>query len=44
MHYVYMIESASEPDRKYVGYTDNLRQRMTDHNTGKNVSTALHRP
>ena len=44
MHYVYMIESTAKLNQCYVGYTDNLRQRLIDHNAGKNVSTAPHRP
>ena len=28
----------------YVGHTDNLRQRMIDHNAGKNASSAPFRP
>jgi predicted GIY-YIG superfamily endonuclease len=44
MHYVYLIESVSVPVVRYTGYTDNLRQRLLDHNSGKNVSTAPNRP
>ena len=44
MHYVYLIESTQAPHRRYVGYLNNLRQRVTDHNSGKNVSTAPNRP
>jgi len=32
------------PVVRYTGYTDNLRQRLLDHNSGKNVSTAPNRP
>ena len=44
MHYVYLLESESTPNRRYTGYTKDLRQRVADHNTGKNVSTAPFRP
>ena len=44
MHYVYLIESESAARVRYVGYTDDLTRRLADHNTGKNVSTAAHRP
>ncbi len=45
LHYVYLITSASGPGQhRHVGYTDDLRQRLADHNAGKNVSTAPHRP
>jgi predicted GIY-YIG superfamily endonuclease len=44
MHYVYLIRSRSAPTRRYIGYSDNLRQRLADHNAGKNPSTAHDRP
>jgi predicted GIY-YIG superfamily endonuclease len=44
MHYVYLMESRSTPDRRYVGYSTDLRSRLADHNSGKNPSTAPHRP
>lgn len=44
MHYVYLIESLSTDRKRYVGYTEDLKQRIADHNTGKNESTAAHRP
>ncbi len=42
MNYVYLIEG--EGGHRYVGYTENLRQRLLDHNAGKNPSTAAFRP
>jgi len=44
MHYVYLIESESTPGKRYIGYSDELRRRLVDHNSGKNVSTAPYRP
>ena len=44
MHYVYLLQSESTPGRRYIGYSDDLRRRVVDHNLGKNVSTALYRP
>jgi predicted GIY-YIG superfamily endonuclease len=44
MHYVYLIESLSHIGNRYVGYTEDLKQRIADHNAGKNESTAEHRP
>ncbi len=32
------------PPNAYVGYTDNLRQRIADHNLGRNSSAAPHAP
>ena len=44
MHYVYLLESTSAKSKRYVGYTDDLRQRIVEHNAGKNTSTAPNRP
>jgi len=44
MHYVYLLESEPEPDRRYVGLTIDLRQRLQDHNAGKSSHTAKYRP
>lgn len=44
MHYVYLIESTAIHHERYVGYTDNLPQRLREHNIGKNPSTAEMRP
>ena len=44
MYYVYLIESTLVPYHHYVGFTGDLRQRLTDHNTGKLPTTAVHRP
>ncbi len=44
MYYVYLIESIEDSNRRYVGYTEDPKQRLADHNIGKNVSTAEHRP
>jgi predicted GIY-YIG superfamily endonuclease len=35
MHYVYLIESVSTPPTRDTGYTEELKQRMHDHNAGK---------
>ena len=44
MHYVYVLESINEPQQIYVGRSDNLRVRLSDHNAGKSPHTAKHRP
>ena len=38
MYYVYILKSDTE-DRRYVGYTSDLRARLKDHNNGKVAST-----
>ncbi len=43
MHYVYIIQS--EVDSSYYsGYSNNLKQRIIDHNYGKNKSTKAKKP
>jgi predicted GIY-YIG superfamily endonuclease len=44
MHYVYLLRSASSPDQVYTGYTEDLRQRLAEHNAGKSTHTQKHRP
>ena len=39
MTYVYLIESVHYQGHHYVGITDNLKQRFTDHNEGRSVHT-----
>lgn len=44
MFYVYLLESYSKPGARYVGFTTNLRRRLTDHNAGRLPNTARYRP
>jgi putative endonuclease len=44
MFYVYCIQSASWPGRRYIGFTEDLKQRVVDHNRGCNPSTAAGAP
>jgi len=44
MHFVYIIVSVPHPDRYYVGLTENVRQRLGNHNDGIVRSTAAFRP
>jgi predicted GIY-YIG superfamily endonuclease len=44
MFYVYAIASLPVSGRLYTGFTEDLRQRIKDHNCGCNPSTALDRP
>jgi len=43
MFYVYILESRNDINL-YVGYTQNLRKRLVEHNQGKVFSTKLYRP
>jgi predicted GIY-YIG superfamily endonuclease len=40
MHYTYLLRSHTHPERRYVGFTSDLRQRLADHNAGKCPHTA----
>jgi len=44
MKYVYLIQSISCPDKRYVGTTTDLNQRLKEHNTGKSPHTAQFKP
>jgi len=44
MYYVYLLVSLKTSGAHYTGYTENLRERLIEHNSGKNVSSAPHRP
>ena len=44
MRYVYILQSLSSPDRFYTGHTDDLKQRLKDHNAGQVAHTSKHIP
>ncbi|MDD5456525.1 MAG: GIY-YIG nuclease family protein [Candidatus Margulisbacteria bacterium] len=44
MHYVYIINSISNPSRFYIGYTENLEQRLLAHNEGQVPHTSKFSP
>lgn len=39
MYHVYCLLTQAAPIRRYVGFTEDLRQRVQDHNNGCNPST-----
>jgi putative endonuclease len=43
MYYVYVLLSQKD-NNFYVGFSENIDQRLDEHNAGKNVSTKLRRP
>jgi predicted GIY-YIG superfamily endonuclease len=43
-HHVYIIQSRVDADRFYTGFTENIENRLKDHNAGKNSHTAEHKP
>jgi putative endonuclease len=44
MFYVYLLRSESYPNQTYVGFTEDLRKRITEHNSGKSIHTNKFRP
>lgn len=44
MFYVYYLKSISFPEKTYIGFTRNLKQRLSDHNGGKSVYTKDFKP
>ena len=44
VHYVYLIESLSAQEERYVGMTTDLKQRLREHNQGKSSHTTKFRP
>jgi putative endonuclease len=44
MYYVYLLRSITNPDKTYIGFTSNLRQRLESHNSGNAFHTVEFRP
>jgi predicted GIY-YIG superfamily endonuclease len=44
MHYVYLIQSISCPDQRYVGVTSDLKGRLKTHNEGRSPQTSKYKP
>jgi putative endonuclease len=44
VHYVYLIQSVTRPEKRYVGCTDDLRTRMKQHNAGASPHTSKYMP
>jgi predicted GIY-YIG superfamily endonuclease len=44
MVYVYCLVSLGNASKRSIGFTENLRQRVADHNQGANPSTRVERP
>jgi predicted GIY-YIG superfamily endonuclease len=44
MHYVYLLQSESSADQRYVGMASDLKRRLSDHNAGKSPHTSKFLP
>ena len=44
MHHVYILKSIKFPEKIYVGYTNNLKHRLSVHNDGKSMYTSKYKP
>ena len=44
MHYVYLIQSIPFPKQKYMGQTDDLKERLYNHNHGCAKHTTKYKP
>ncbi|MES2780894.1 MAG: GIY-YIG nuclease family protein [Bacteroidota bacterium] len=44
MIYVYVIQSIADPQKLYVGQTQNIENRIAEHNSGKSKYTQTWRP
>lgn len=44
MYYVYLIQSINYPEQRYVGFTEDLKRRLTDHNSGMSLHTKKYMP
>jgi len=40
MFYVYLIQSQTSPDQRYVGFTQDLKARLKAHNAGESKHTS----
>lgn len=44
MKYVYLLESMTDPSQTYTGLTDDLRNRLQEHNSGESMHTRKYVP
>jgi putative endonuclease len=44
MFYVYILRTVHQPKQTYIGSTDDLRKRLTQHNSAQSIHTNKFRP
>lgn len=44
MKYVYILQSEIHPDRFYIGSTNDLARRLSEHNNGESIHTNKFKP
>jgi putative endonuclease len=44
MYHVYILRSQPDPSQYYAGFTEDVKQRLTDHNAGHCTHTSEFRP
>ena len=44
MYYVYLLRSLTNPEKTYIGYTTNLKDRVKKHNEAGSIATSQDRP
>ena len=44
MKYVYLLQSIPFPEKRYIGLTSNLKNRLDAHNRGQSLHTAKFKP
>jgi len=44
MKYVYLIQSTSHPEQRYIGLTSDLKKRLIAHNEGRSPHTSKFKP
>ena len=43
-YYVYLLRSIKNPDKTYIGFTNNVKERLARHNAGRSIHTAENKP
>jgi predicted GIY-YIG superfamily endonuclease len=44
MHYIYILQSIPCINQSYIGWTDNIKERLKSHNSGSNKHTSKFKP